>query len=113
VSITLEQSESLSVIWLEGAIDITSAGELKEFLLRALGAGREVRVSLEAATDLDVTAVELLWAAGREAKGAGVGFSLAGQVPAAISAALKEAGLEPFLDFSESGHSEGVIPCRP
>jgi len=97
VSITLEQTESLSVIHLEGAIDIASAAELKALLLKALGGPGEVRVSLEKldqATGLDVTAVELLWAAGREAKKSGAAYSLVGQAPAEVSAALADAGLD-------------------
>jgi anti-anti-sigma factor len=100
VSITLEQTESLSVIHLEGAIDIASAAELKEALLKALEGGGEVRVSLDKlnkqdkAASLDVTAVELLWAAGREAKKAGAAFSLVGQAPGEVLAALADAGLD-------------------
>jgi anti-anti-sigma factor len=94
VSITLEQTESLSVIHLEGAIDIASAAELKEALLKALEGGGEVRVSLDKLTGLDVTAVELLWAAGREAKKAGAAFSLVGQAPGEVLAALADAGLD-------------------
>ena len=94
MSITLEQTESLSVIHLEGAIDIASAAELKEALLKALEGGGEVRVSLDKLTGLDVTAVELLWAAGREAKKAGAAFSLVGQAPGEVLAALADAGLD-------------------
>ena len=106
MSITLEQTESLSVIHLEGAIDIASAAELKEALLKALEGGGEVRVSLDKlnklnkqdkqdkAASLDVTAVELLWAAGREAKKSGAAFSLVGQAPVEVSAALADAGLD-------------------
>ena len=92
MSITLEQTESLSVIHLEGAIDIASAAELKEALLKALEGGGEVRVSLDKlnklhkqdkqdkAASLDVPAVELLWAAG--------------QAPSEVLAALADAGLD-------------------
>jgi anti-anti-sigma regulatory factor len=97
VSITLEQSELQSVLRLEGAIDIASAAELKESLLKALGTASEVRVSLDGAADLDVTAVELLWAAGRKAKGIGVGFAFTGTVPEPVLSALREAGLQQFL----------------
>jgi anti-anti-sigma factor len=82
------------VIHLEGAIDIASAAELKEALLKALEGGGEVRVSLDKLTGLDVTAVELLWAAGREAKKAGAAFSLVGQAPGEVLAALADAGLD-------------------
>jgi anti-anti-sigma factor len=97
VSIILEQSESLSVIHLEGAVDIAAAAELKEALLKALEGPGEVLVSLEKldqAAGLDVTAVELLWAAGREAKKSGAAFSLVGQAPEEVSAALADAGLD-------------------
>jgi anti-anti-sigma regulatory factor len=48
VSITLDQSESLSVIRLEGVVDISSAAELKETLLKALEMAQET-AQLEAA----------------------------------------------------------------
>ncbi|MGO9316958.1 MAG: STAS domain-containing protein [Terracidiphilus sp.] len=97
MGITFDESKSKAVIGLEGAVDISSAAELKTLLLRALHSGKKVRVSLDKATDLDVTAVELLWAAEREASKAGVKFSYSGPAPAGVSAALSEAGLQQFL----------------
>ncbi len=97
VPVTLEQNETLSLLRFEGAIDISLAAELKTLLLQALGSGCEVSVSIAAATDLDVTAVQLLWAAAREAKKAGVGFSLTEPPSRNISATLDEAGLQQFL----------------
>jgi anti-anti-sigma regulatory factor len=97
VAITLQQHKKLNVLRLKGVIDISSATELKEHLLTAQGLGKEVRVSIKDATDLDVTAVQLLWAAERKAKGAGVGFYLAGPAPKEMVAALSEAGLQQFL----------------
>jgi hypothetical protein len=97
VGVTLEQSETLHLLRLEGAVDIGCAAEFKGLLSQALGSGCAIRVSVEGATDLDVTAVELLWAAEREASKAGVGFSFAGPAPADVSAALGEAGLQQFL----------------
>ncbi len=69
MGVTLEQSERLIVLRLEGVIDIASAAELKLLLQDALKSGKEVSVSLEAATELDVTVFQLLWAAEREARG--------------------------------------------
>ena len=97
MGITLDESKSKAVIGLEGAVDISSAAELKTLLLRALNSGKMVCVSLDKATDLDVTAVELLWAAEREASKAGVKFSFFGPAPVEVSAALSEAGLLQFL----------------
>ncbi len=98
---------------LEGAMDIASAAELKERLVEVLNAGLEVRVSLAGATALDVTAVELLWAAAREAKQSGLGFLLAEPIPEEISGALVAAGLQTFLAFPVAGQDSGVIPCQP
>jgi anti-anti-sigma factor len=97
MGITLDESKSKVVIGLEGVVDISSAAELKTLLLQALNTGKKVRVSLKGATVLDVTAVELLWAAEREASKVSVGFSFAGPAPAEVSAALDEAGLQQFL----------------
>jgi anti-anti-sigma regulatory factor len=97
MGITLDESKSKVVIGLDGAVDISSAAELKTLLLRALNSGKKLRVSLDKATDLDVTAVELLWAAQREASKTGVGFSYTGPAPVAVSAMLSEAGLQQFL----------------
>ena len=101
MGITLNDSKAQAVIGLDGVVDISSAAELKTLLLRALHGGKKVRVSLDKVTDLDVTAVQLLWAAEREASKAGAGFSFAGPAPAELSAALGEAGLQQFL-VSES-----------
>jgi anti-anti-sigma regulatory factor len=97
VPATLEQDAGLNVIRLEGAMEIGCAAELKRLLVEALASGPEVRISQEGATDLDVTAVQLLWAAARQAQGAGVKFTLTGPASREVSAALGEAGLQQFL----------------
>jgi anti-anti-sigma factor len=94
--VTLEQKKTQSVIGLEGAIDIACAAELKQLLQQALARKKAVRVAVAHASDLDVTAVQLLWAAGREAKGLGVEFALVGTMPEEISGALADAGFDPF-----------------
>jgi len=96
MAVNLDQSEALCVIRLDGEINIGSAAELKKLLRQALASGRELRVDLEHATELDVTAWQLLWAAEREARGSSRGFALAGRVPEEISVAVVDAGLETF-----------------
>lgn len=113
MGITLEQSDQSNVIRLEGAIDIASAAELKELLLQALGPGREVRVELEGATDLDVTAAQLLWAAKREAKASGAEFALAGQVPEPIVSMMSQAGFPDFATSVNTSQNSGVEGCQP
>jgi anti-anti-sigma regulatory factor len=112
VPVTLEQSETQRLIRLEGAIDITCAAELKTLLLTALGSGREICVSLQEATELDVTAVQLLWAAEREAREAGNGFAFAGPVPEAISIALGHEGFDEFPIPLDANCAAGASKCQ-
>jgi anti-anti-sigma regulatory factor len=100
--VSLKQDGAQSRIRLEGAIDIGCAQELKKLLLQGLKAGSEVRVMLTDVTDLDVTAVQLLWAAKREARASSVGFAFEGQMPEPVSAALAEAGFEAFAATGET-----------
>jgi len=97
VGITLKQSKKSTVIRLEGATDIAAAAEFKKLLLEACGTGKNVRVALDGATDLDVTAVQLIWAAKRSAEESGVAFTISGAVPESVSSALAYGGLQQFL----------------
>ncbi len=96
MSVSLEQGEALCLIHLEGQVDINCAAELKKLLLSALESGKGFRLDLERAIGLDVTALQLLWAANREAEKVEKGFSVTGRVPEAISAAASEAGFAEF-----------------
>jgi anti-anti-sigma regulatory factor len=89
------------VIRLQGAVDIGCAAELKAVLLQVLASKGEARISVETATGMDVTAVQLLWAAEREARGSGMVLALEGAIPEALRATLREAGFERF-PFAEN-----------
>jgi anti-anti-sigma regulatory factor len=102
VTVTLEKNDEMSTIRLEGAIEIASAGELKALLIEALESGRAVRVAVEETADLDVTAMQLLYATRRAAKASGVTFEFQGQAPKRILAALAHAGLEKFVTDVEA-----------
>jgi anti-anti-sigma factor len=94
---TLAQREGMCLIRLQGELNVASAAELKKLLLDALASQREVQVDLENASELDVTAVQLLWAAERETRASGKRFSVAGKVPELIAVSLREAGFGQFL----------------
>jgi len=96
VGVGLEQREDSSTIRLEGAIDIGLAGELRAALLTALTSGGELRIALGGATDLDVTAMQLLWAARRMADASNVRFAFEGPAQERVTAALALAGMEKF-----------------
>jgi anti-anti-sigma factor len=108
MALTLEENETVTVVHLAGAIDISSAAELKAMLLQALKPGKDVQISLQSTTYLDVTAIELLWAVGREANGSGFRFGVTGQVPDGIASLLSEAGIELPQAWPEVNQSTGV-----
>ena len=93
---TVESRENISLVRLEGAIDIAFASDLKSIFLNALGADKEIRLTLEGATELDITALQMLYAAEQDAAKAGIPFALEGSVPDEISAAMTDAGLVKF-----------------
>ena len=97
MSIALSQTGESSVIDLEGAIDIGSASELKVALLDALKSEKGIVVTLRDVRDLDITIFQLLWAAGRKAKQAGLRFELAGELPECIHESLSAMGLDAKL----------------
>jgi len=93
---TVEERENATLVRLEGAIDIASAAEMKSVLLNALASKKGIRLTLEGATELDITALQVLYAAEREAAKTGILFALDGSVPDDISAAMTAAGLANF-----------------
>jgi anti-anti-sigma factor len=107
--VRFDRNESPGTIRLEGDVDIGSAAELKEVLLEALASKAKLRISVETATGMDVTAVQLLWAAEREARASGVILALQGPVPAILRATLREAGFDrfPFAENAEPANGVG------
>lgn len=97
MSVELNQTEDLSLIHLEGVVDIGCAAELKAALVQAMEAGREIRISAEEASGFDICAFQLLWAARRDAKRLGVGFGFNGDLPAGTEALLASSGLDGLL----------------
>jgi anti-anti-sigma regulatory factor len=94
--IALEVVETRCILRLEDDIDITCSGELKNMLIEALSSRKEVRVDLEGATDLDITIMQLLWAAALQARRSGASFAVLGVVPENIECAVRDAGFETF-----------------
>jgi ABC-type transporter Mla MlaB component len=97
VSIHLHESDATYALRLDGEVGIERAVELKECLMRGLASGLALLVNVEDVTGVDVTTLQLLWAAQREASVAKTGFALDGRIAANVIAALNEAGFENFL----------------
>ncbi len=92
-SIQLREGE-VTTLELRGKIDINFARGLKESLLRALEAGKDISVCSEAVTALDVSAAQLLWAARRDAESKGLQFQFAGAAREEVLAALRVAAID-------------------
>ncbi len=107
VAIVLEKTDEASCLRLQGSVDISSAEELKKILVDAMKPGEELRLVWAAATYLDVTAIQLLWAAEREARRLGVKWVFADPVPEPIKLALRKAGFEDSLFAGSAASSAG------
>ncbi|MFZ0304235.1 MAG: STAS domain-containing protein [Terracidiphilus sp.] len=82
------------VVRLSGSIDIASATELKAMLLKAFEENKEIQVLTESVFSLDVTALQLLWAARNHAARRDVELILDSEPPKAIGSLLTELGME-------------------
>jgi anti-anti-sigma regulatory factor len=91
---TLQQQADHTFVRLEGECTLSSAAELKALLIEALASGGDLRLDLRSVEEIDITAMQLLWAAEREAIRAGSKFGAA--VPDAIVVAAQEAGFARF-----------------
>lgn len=108
MAVTFDRSTEPGVIRLEGEVDIAAAAELKQVLLEALASGPGARISVEKATRIDITVVQLLWAAEREAPGSGAVLALEGPVPETLRATVREAGFHRFPLLDAQGSEGGV-----
>jgi anti-anti-sigma regulatory factor len=96
--VIIERRENGSTIRLEGEINVTSAAELKLLLLEGLASGQPLHLNLERADEIDVTILQLLWAAGRDGERAGAGIE--GCISEAAAAAARDAGFARLPGFA-------------
>ena len=83
------------VVRLEGEIDISSAEELKAMLVAAISSRKELQINLEATTDLDVTAIQLLCSAALEAEKTGRSLRVV-HLPESVRNNVREMGFDDF-----------------
>jgi len=99
VPLTVEQSETGRLIRVEGDFTVTSASELKSLLLEGLE--KHLEVDLTCAQEIDVSLLQLLFAAAREPVHQARGI-VSGVSEAAASAA-RDAGFVEFPGTNNSG----------
>jgi ABC-type transporter Mla MlaB component len=91
---TIDRDETRWRVRLEGELTLASAAELKSLLVEWLASGRDLQLDLERAGEIDITAMQLLWSAGRDRARSGKG--IVSRVSDALGTAARDAGFEPF-----------------
>jgi ABC-type transporter Mla MlaB component len=92
--IALDAGETRCTLRLEGDIVIEDSAELKRAMLEAVSYRKDVQLDLASVAEFDLTAMQLLWAAGREAAKQGMNLSITGPESERIMVAIREAGFE-------------------
>ena len=103
--VIMERRGNGLTVRLEGDLNVTSAAELKLLLLEGLASGQSLYLNLERADQIDVTILQLLWAAGRGGERAGA--RIEGCVSDAAAAAARNAGFARFPGVSDSEVTDG------
>jgi anti-anti-sigma factor len=105
--ITCEEREHQCVVRLVGELDVACSAELKGCFVKALSGQKDLILDLNDAADLDVTALQLLWAAMQAGDKAGRALRLASDPPSHIKTAIGECGFDVLLAPLLSPHDDG------
>jgi anti-anti-sigma regulatory factor len=92
----LEMSEDRCLVRLAAAVTVSSAAELHKVLIAAIDSGRSIVIDLTETTELDISGIQLLYAARQAAEQAGLSISAPKTPPRQVADAFLEAGLDPF-----------------
>lgn len=103
MSLTLEMNEAECLLRLDGEITVNGAAELHRLLLEATSAGKDIAVAFTAPAEIDVSVIQLLFAARREMDRVGLAIRAEGDLPAHVQAAFAEVGIDPFGEPVVSG----------
>ena len=95
--VELVQQEPAWLICLDGQISLTSAAELKALLLEWLATGKSLELDLRRVEEIDITIMQLLWAAARQA--ANIGVECVGRASDAVMTAARDSGFDQMPGF--------------
>jgi hypothetical protein len=91
--VTLQRQEASWVIKLEGRITVTSAAEVKDLLLEWVSSGKSLEFDLEQAEEIDITIMQLIWAAAR------TGGRVVAHMSPAAALMVRDAGFAQLPEF--------------
>lgn len=97
----LESNDTTCILRLDGDCTLTSAAELKSALIQALTGNKALCVDCNGAGEVDITALQLLWAAEQAARSGE--RSLVSRVPEAMQGFARDAGFERFPGEADEG----------
>jgi hypothetical protein len=100
LSLMVDRQETCWVFRVEGDFNITASAELKGLLLEGLASGKELRLDLERAAEIDITLLQLVWSAEREA--ARVGSQFTSRVSETAARLARDAGLPCFPGIAQT-----------
>jgi hypothetical protein len=99
VPAVMEPHAGYLLIRFEGECTIGSVAEAKTVLLEGLAFAKDLRLDLDRMEEIDITFMQLIWAACREA--GRTGASIAMRVPHAIEMSARQAGFNCFSNTSD------------
>ena len=92
MTLRLDQQEQSNELHLVGPIEISDSAQLKQMLIDSLASGKDLLIELSSASELNVTALQLLLAARREAISLNIDFRVVNVVSDELSRSMNEAG---------------------
>jgi len=92
-TIRIVDGGAATVVAIEGAMSIEHAGEIRDGLLQAFGAGKRVELSLAEVTEVDLSGLQLLCSAHRTSLARHLGFRVTGEENGRFAAMARAAGL--------------------
>jgi anti-anti-sigma regulatory factor len=88
----MQGSSTAKEISLKGSLVIDKAAEIKKTLCEALSSPSAVLVDLSSAEEIDLSCIQMLYAAKRTAEKKGVRFGFTGSIPARIVKKFSSSG---------------------
>lgn len=92
-AVHIVENPTVTVVSINGPMTIDRIAEIRDGMLQAFGLGNEVRLSMAAVTEVDLTGLQLLCSSHRTAIARGLAFSVQDTDAEALSSVIELAGM--------------------